>query len=317
MSEARRIIVLGGSGFVGSAILRAVAVRDDVHGEAFPARRLRTSARDVESLLAEATLCESAIDGPVSENDVVVNAAGVAEAASVDVDGLVGANALQPAAALLAASRAGVRRFVHISSAAVQGNVATLDESQQRVPFSPYSLSKSLGEEVVLSADVATERVIYRPPSVHGFDRTITRRIAALARSGLRSVAGGGVLPSPQALVDNVAAAVVHLALGPTPAPVVIHPWEGLTNGDLLELLGDGKRPRRVPTQLARVAVRAGWATVGRIPRRQADIRRLELLWFGQRQADSWLTQQGWTPPVGREGWRELGSRLAQAATKE
>jgi hypothetical protein len=50
-------------------------------------------------------------------------------------------------------------------------------------------------------------------------------------------------------------------------------------------------------------------ATIGRLPRFAADLRRVELLWFGQRQADSWLTLQGWQPPVGVEGWRDLAAR--------
>ena len=310
MSEGQQVVVLGGTGFIGSAVMRCLARRSDVRAVAVPAPRLRSRARDASALLAEAERHADRLDGVVPTGGVLVNASGIAEASCADADGLVGAHALLPAAALLAAVRGGARRFVQISSAAVQGNLVVLDESERRLPFSPYSLSKCLGEEVVLATDMPIERVVYRPPSVHGVDRAVTRRLASLARSNLRSVAGDGTRPSPQALVDNVAAAVVQLSLGPRPAPVVIHPWEGLNTGDVLELLGGGRRPRRVPTSLARWAVRTAWA-IGRGSRLQAAIRRVELLWFGQRQAESWLTGQGWTPPVGRDGWRSIGDQLS------
>jgi len=40
-----------------------------------------------------------------------------------------------------------------------------------------------------------------------------------------------------------------------------------------------------------------------------ANARRVELLWFGRRQQESWLTRQGWSLPVGLEGWHALVAR--------
>src|SRR4051812_33976960 len=97
-----KIAVLGGSGFVGSAVLRAI------EGTAVPAPRLSTDAREVDALLLEAAAHTLDLTG----YDVVVNAAGDPDASSTDLDRLVGANALLPVVALRAAEKAGVRRFV-------------------------------------------------------------------------------------------------------------------------------------------------------------------------------------------------------------
>jgi hypothetical protein len=43
-----------------------------------------------------------------------------------------------------------------------------------------------------------------------------------------------------------------------------------------------------------------------------ANARRLEMLWLGQKQAHSWLTQNGWSPVVGAARWRALGAELRE-----
>ena len=77
---------------------------------------------------------------------VVVNAAGLATPGGTDSPALRGANALLPLVVADAADAAGVQRFVHLSSAAVQGHRPFLDESSHVQPFSAYSRSKALGE---------------------------------------------------------------------------------------------------------------------------------------------------------------------------
>jgi hypothetical protein len=48
-----------------------------------------------------------------------------------------------------------------------------------------------------------------------------------------------------------------------------------------------------------------------------ANARRLEMLWLGQDQADSWLTQAGWRPVAGHERWLEIGRMLAPSNGNE
>lgn len=317
MAAVSTVAVVGASGFIGEAVLRAVEGRG-LRVQAIRAPRLTCTATDAVAIRQEAhRLLEDGhlgLDGQLQGVDVIVNAAGDPDASSMDVATLTGANALLPAVLMSVAARCAVRRFVQVSSAAVQGTAAVMEESDERRPFSAYSLSKSLGEELLAGlADEAPdgpELVVYRPPGVHSAERRVSRKIAQIARSPLSTVAGDGSAPTPQALVGNVADAVVFLTVAAEPPRYVMHPWEGLTSRDLLVLLGQGKRPRHLPPSLARAVLVVG-ALIGRlVPRLRADVRRIEMLWFGQRQARSWLEDAGWTPPAGRDGWRRLGEQV-------
>ena len=217
------------------------------------------------------------------------------------------ANGILPGLLASECSRYGVR-FVHVSSAAVQGRISSLDSTTEMNPFSAYSASKARGEVEALRCD---STVIYRPPGVHGFDRKVTRTIARLARSQFTSVAGDGSANSPQALIENVGDAIAFLAVSNvTPPAIVAHPSEGVTTGGLLEDLG-GRRPARVSPRLARAAVAAAFGAAQTLPSAAGHARRLEMLWFGQSQSPSWLTGEGWVPVLGRDAWRDLGRRLA------
>jgi nucleoside-diphosphate-sugar epimerase len=305
---SRRVAVFGSTGFVGRAVVAALAGRGfDVVAVRTP--RLDTGADDARALAAEAERLaplHEDLTGRLAGVRAVVNAAGDPDASSLAASGLVAANALVPGLLCATSRRAGVNRFVHLSSAVVQGDADVLDTAPAAPGFSPYSRSKALGEQVLglMGADGV---VVYRPPSVHASDRRVTRMTARIARSRLSSVAGDGTSPTPQALLENVGDAVAFLAItDQSPPPVVIHPWEGMTTGGVLELLGQ-KRPHQLPVTPARVLVTMGKTVGRRSPTVAANARRVEMLWFGQRQAGSWLTQVGWTPPLGREGWVRLG----------
>lgn len=304
--------MFGGSGFVGSAVVCALG---DVDVATLRTPRLSTSARSLKELVdiarssgdLVADLAHS-LDGV----DVVVNAAGDPDASSLDEDSLFGANALVPGVLLLAARRAGVRRFVHVSSAVVQNDKKVLDASEDLRPFSPYSSSKVAGELIVRELSDGMEAVRYRPPSVHGPARRVTRMIKAIAASPMATVARPGHQATPQALLPNVAAAVAFLVLSDaTPPPVVHHPSEGVTVTSLMQDLSGGRYPVRLPRWFATLLVDLG-KFVGRLHKpTAANARRVELLWLGQDQDRSWLEEVGWRPPVSRIGWQELGKAEA------
>lgn len=307
MSDARPsgpVAVLGASGFVGSHAVAALLARG-VEVRTVRAPRLTTSARTVDALRVELDRTDVVVETARLRAElvgaaVVVNAAGIARATGAG-DDLFGANALLPA--VVAKAVADGTRMVHVSSAAVQGRMSPLDETTTRAPFSPYSVSKALGEEL-LEGRAGT--VCFRPTSVHGADRRVTRSLHRLVSSPLASVAGTGDGPTPQVLVDNVADAIALVATTQLePPPVVLQPGEGLTVAGLVRDLG-GREPRHVSTWLASPIIRLVGAFGTVVPGAKGVARRLEMLWFGQRQVDGWLTTMGWSAPVGRRHWKDM-----------
>jgi hypothetical protein len=242
--------------------------------------------------------------------DAVVLAAGNPDASSVHEEQLFAANAALPLVVARALADMSTRpRLVHVSSAVVQGRKAVLDASRDTDGFSAYSRSKIMGEELI-QRELGSGYVVYRPPSVHAADRRVTRAIVRLAHSPLRSVASPPEAPSPQALIQNVADALAFLATTPfEPPPVVIHPWEGVTTGSLMRSLG-GRDPRVVPRPLAMAAVRLLRLTARVWSGLEANVRRVEMMWFGQAQEPSWLVEAGWEPVAFEGAWEELRAQV-------
>lgn len=307
MTNSPCVAVIGASGFVGSAVAEALERRGKrvvrLRAPRLPGMSASEAIHFIEYEPRELADLAEQLQGA----DVVVNAAGNPDASSRDVPTLISANGVLPGVIAAACVKAGVGRLVHVSSAVVQGRQPMLDESERADAFSDYSRSKLLGERLTqrFSNGMA---VVYRPPSVHGADRRVTRLTARIASSPLASVARPGTAPSPQALIDNVADAIAFLATTPLiPPGIVIHPWELLSTADVMEVLG-GRRPLQLPRTLAR-AVAAFLSLMARVaPPLAANARRVEMLWFGQQQAPSWLSGAGWTPPAGRESWIRLGT---------
>lgn len=301
-------MVLGGSGFVGRAVVSALkADGHDVVSARAPRLSPVTAIPSADEVRSMPAVDELAAH--LGTADAVVNAAGNPDASSRDLPALRAANAVLPGVVAAAVARHPSMRLVHVSSAVVQGRTKTLDSGPAHVGFSAYSRSKAEGERLALAL-APGQAVMYRPPSVHAHDRRVTRMIARIASSPLRTVARPGDQPSPQALLGNVASAVAFLTTSPAQAPeVVIHPSEGMTTSSTMELLG-GRPPRRLPRTLA-TGIAGLLRLAGRIsPALAANARRVELLWFGQGQATSWLTEAGWRPVHGLDAWSELGRQV-------
>lgn len=146
----------GVTGFVGSHAVRRLSVRG---------HEVRALARDRSRLSKKfpetATVVEGALgDGPVLEKlvdqaDVVVHVAGAIRA--VDTADFMTVNADGTRSVVEAAKRAGVKRFVHVSSLAAR-----------EPALSAYCASKAEAEKIVAGSAAGMEWLCIRPPAVYG-----------------------------------------------------------------------------------------------------------------------------------------------------
>lgn len=338
--------VLGATGFAGSAIMTRLQ-QEGINASPVAAPRLATSSESAGQIISEARRLESVIDylaDSFAGADVVVNAAGLSAPDQQDLTSLVGANALLPTVVVVAAQRTGVKRVVHLSSAAVQGSRPVLDATESTSPFSAYSFSKALGEDCVLRlrdfinataqagatpgsagsdfppaprnapAEVgphhAAELCIVRATSVQGSGRKTTSNLARVSGSPLAMVAGNGDRPTPVTSVHALAEYVVSVGAfaGELPS-IVLQPWEGATTGSVIRDAGR-RNPRHVPAFVLKMGVKAGLLVSAAMNERlQGAVRRAELMWFGQDQDDSWATGNGLLPE------RRVGAVLREAHT--
>jgi nucleoside-diphosphate-sugar epimerase len=174
------ILVTGGSGFVGRALIarlvaQHLAVRTVTRQRDGLPEQLRHAALQVMAGdLHDGALLERALDGV----HTVVHLAGAVHGTPAQLE----ATNHQAAAALAAAARrAGVRWFVHLSSAGVYGDVphaAASREDGALFAHTPYERSKLAGEQAVVAALAGSPvgHVVLRPAGLYGGMRPATQQ---------------------------------------------------------------------------------------------------------------------------------------------
>lgn len=310
-----RIAVCGGSGFVGRALVAALTT-DGFVPVVVAAPRISVEFGTDPDLSATSWIGSDAVAfGELIDQlrgcSGLVNAAGLATPTSSDTPDLWGADAVLPSVLARAAAGAGVDRFVHVSSAAVQGSQAVLDEGEPTSAHSPYARAKAGGETVLTKFRAETssglEVVTYRPTSVLGSGRPIARRLASVLLSRWLVLPGGDA-ELPVALVNEVGRAASFLVTCPNPPETVVHPSEGMTVRSLATAFGRERPIATLPGLLAKpvVALVRALASGGPLAGR---VRRIELLFDGQRQVSS-LPDLGFRQGDLAAGYRSLGDEL-------
>jgi nucleoside-diphosphate-sugar epimerase len=315
-----RILVTGAGGFIGRALCPGLAVRGHrviagLRGN--PARDAPSSDHPVVEGVEPRLLGEVAPgrdwSGALGDVDIVIHLAQRAHRRAADA---VLAGEPEAAAALArAATRAGVRRFVYMSSVKAMGD-ATLPGQLFHAddcpcPDDAYGRAK-LGTERAL-AEVAAESgldlVILRPPLVYGPGAGGNFR--ALVRLA-------GLLPLPFAGIDNRRSLIFLDNLVDLAAAAALHPGvagqvllaadgAGLSTPALIRILAEGQG--RVARLFA--LPDAVFAALRRLPGPGPAVSRLTL----SLAVDDGRTRAllGWTPPVAAEAGLTLTARAFAA----
>lgn len=297
------IIVTGANGFVGRTMCRRALEKG------LQVRGTVRSAKDADSL-------------PVGVETVQINSIGPDtdwSSAFTDVDTVIhlaarvhmtNDTAPDPLAAFrevnvagterLArmAAKAGVKRFIYLSSVKVNGEGSQVPYSEQDTPMpsDPYGISKLEAEQVLNSIADSTnlEVIILRPPLVYGpHVKANFLRLLELIRKGI---------PLPLALINNKRSMIYLENLVDAIAKCIEHPnaanqtflvsdGQDISTPDLIKMIAKemGKRANLIPFPPAVLKM------IGKITGKGAEIDRLT----GSLQIDSSKirTLLNWNPP--------------------
>ena len=207
-----RVLVTGGGGFVGGAVVRALLARgDDVvslaRGEYPELRALGVHA--VRGDLADPTAVRYAADGCEAVVHVAAKAGIWGPPADYERSNVEGTRSV-----LDACSARGIRRLVYTSTPSVVHAGRSIEGGNETLPYaehpsSPYARTKAIAERLVLAAAGASlGTVTLRPHLVWGpGDTQLVPRILQRARQGrLRFVSGGTAVIDTTYVDDAVAA---------------------------------------------------------------------------------------------------------------
>ena len=326
------VLVTGASGLLGGAVARVLVER----GADVRTLQRRPSgvagARDVAGSVTDADAVAAALDGV----DAVVHLAARVSLAGpreeFDAVNIGGTTTL-----LDAAERAGVRRFVQVSSPSVAHGGASLvgvgaEPADPAHARGDYARTKAAAELLALDRDRAADGgmavVAVRPHLVWGpGDTQLVERVLDRAARGRLPLLDHGAALIDTTYVDNAADGIAA-ALDRADAPEVHGNAYVLTNGEprtVADLLAGicragGVRPPawRVPARLARAAgglVEAAWRLrpgTDEPPMTRFLAEQLSTAhWFDQRAT---RTDLRWTPAVTLdEGFARLAAHYAGA----
>lgn len=208
--KSRTLAVTGGTGFIGQHLLStALAAGYDV-------RALTRGWKPPEDEIAW-------VDGALDRSDSLVKLASGADAI-IHIAGLISGskaafetvNVGGTAAMIDAARKAGVRRFIHISSLAAREPM-----------LSSYGWSKSRSERLVAASGL--EWTIIRPPAVYGPGDRETLELFKMARRGLVALPPKGSFSVIH--VEDLCRLILAVIDEPDTVSEIYEPDDGRENG--------------------------------------------------------------------------------------
>ena len=268
-----RALVTGATGFVGSHVVEAL--RQAGHEVAAlvrsPGKAGALAALNVEQVRGALDERDS-LTRAVATRDTIIHAAGLT-AALAEADYLQ-VNRDGTRALLSAAERAGVGRFVYVSSMAAAGPAARgrpLLGNEPPAPVTAYGRSKLAGEAAVRESRVPW--TIVRPPMVYGPRDREVLKVFKLASLGVAPVFGDGTQQLSAVHAADLAKALVAAATSPNAAGATYyacHPGI-FTSEEFVRAVGAAAGRKvtilRIPLALGRLAL-AGTGAAARVARR-------------------------------------------------
>ncbi len=311
------VLLTGATGFVGAALIERLARMGDGSIRACTRDASAVFPDTVETFVIDDLSSQTCWDHAFDSVSVVVHAA-----ARVHVMNETAADPLQEFRRVnvdgtlhlaRCAARAGVRRFVFISSIKVNGEATlpgqTFSESDVPAPSDPYGISKLEAEQglFALARETGMQVVVIRPPLVYG------PGVGANFLSMMRWLRRG--VPLPLGAIQNRRSLVALGNLADLVAVCAEHPaaanqvWlvadgEDLSTSQLLRRMGQalGKPARLLPVPVWMLG--AACAVIGK----RGFAQRL----CGSLQVDISKARQllGWVPPLSvDEGLRRAARR--------
>jgi NADH dehydrogenase len=269
VTSPRRVVVFGGTGFLGRRIAHhlldhghavRIASRHPERAASMFGARVETTSADVSDERSVA----AALDGM----DAAVNAVSLYVESAGRTFHAVHVEAARRVARL--ARAAGVERFVHISGIGADAHSA-----------SPYIRSRGEGEEAVRAAFPSA--VIVRPAVMFGEDGAfLNGLVSLLRRAPVFPMFGRGDTRLQPAYVEDVAEAVARIMQAAAPAPVYeLGGPRVMRYAELLRTVAAeiGVTPRLVPVPFAlwRLGASAAeWLPYPPITRNQVELMRFD-----------------------------------------
>lgn len=206
-----KLAITGGTGFVGRRLIDLALERGhDVQALTRRPQETRAGIDWIEGSLDD----RDPLERLVTQSDAVIHVAGVINAP--DAAGFERGNVDGTLAMLAAATAAGTRRFVHVSSLAAR-----------EPKLSQYGASKARAEDLVAGSGL--DWVIVRPPGVYGPGDRETLELFKMAKAGLILLPPRGRVSFVH--VDDLAALLLNLAEREEPVKEVYEVDDGRPNG--------------------------------------------------------------------------------------
>lgn len=206
-----KLAITGATGFVGGRLLElALAEGHEVRALTRRPQPERTGVSWIPGALDRPDSLDRLVEG----SDTVIHVAGVINAP--DPSGFEAGNVTGTASVLAAAEKAGVKRFVHVSSLAA------------REPrLSIYGATKA-GSEALVAASAFSSAIV-RPPAVYGPGDKETLELFRMAKRGVVLLPPAGHLSLIH--VDDLARLLLALADPAAPKGLLVEPDDGRHGG--------------------------------------------------------------------------------------